>query len=98
MKQNDKIKPKVGFFLRLKFAYHAFTLQDFEHVFPYQYHCNLISGVDCDNIRRSSKCKNPGVVALANPSIVVKINESNWFYHVCGDCAKKYEGSMHGEE
>lgn len=69
--------------------------------FPYHVHCDLrkdMGRIDCDNIRRKSKCTNEGKVALANPYIEIRINESEHFYHVCNECAKKYIGQMDGEE
>jgi len=89
---------KAGLFLRLKFAWKAFMMQNYKHTFPYQYHCNLVSNAGvCDNNRRESKCENMAKVALANPSFVIELKEAEWFYHVCQGCAKKYIGSLDGE-
>ena len=90
---------KVSFLLRLKFAWYAFTMQKLYHVFPYEYHCDLRKDWehDCDNKRRSSKCQNAGKVALKNPAFKIEIVEADHWYHVCDECAKKYIGTVDGE-
>lgn len=89
---------KVSFLLRLKFAWYAFMMKKYEHVFPYEYHCDLRKDWqhECDNIRRVSQCKNEGKVALANPVFEIRFDEHG-YYHVCDKCAKKYIGTVEGE-
>jgi hypothetical protein len=92
---------KISPLQRLKFAFNAFMLKKTTIYFPYQYHCDLrkdMGRLKCDNIRRKSNCQNEGKIVLANPSIEICINESEHFYHICEECAKKYIGQMDGEE
>ena len=90
---------KVPFLLRLKFAWYAFQMKNFEYQFPYQRHCSLNPSAGlCDNNRRKSNCNNKAKVALANPRLRIEIEEATWFYHVCEDCANKYINSMGGEQ
>lgn len=91
---------RISFFNRLKFAWYAFHLMEIEIYFPYKKHCDLRTDytMECDNKRRSSKCKNNGTVALANPTIKIEKREADHFYHVCDECANKYIGTYDGEE
>lgn len=86
-----KTKVKVSFLLRLKFAYKAFRMKNYNHYFTYRYHCKLIpdAGV-CDNNRRSSGCTNEAEICLMNPFFKIKLEETEHCYHVCTSCAEKY--------
>lgn len=97
--KKKKNKVKAGFLLRLKFAWKAFIMKDFEYIFPYKYYCNLRHDApECDNNRRISKCNNQAKVALMNPFMKISLEPSAHTYHVCNECAKKYIGTHWGED
>jgi hypothetical protein len=92
----------MNFLQRLQLAWKILTRKPFRlevELQPYHYYCKLrtdIGRTDCDNIRRKSKCKNGGKIALARTTLEVKIDEGD-YYHVCEQCAAKYIGT-NGED
>ncbi|MCK4661332.1 MAG: hypothetical protein KAT68_00590 [Bacteroidales bacterium] len=95
MEESQKsLRKKIGLKQRIILAYKAFMIENYRFQLPYQYYCKLaFKAYECDNNRRKSKCNNQAKVALANPFVEIKIEESEHFYHVCLECSKKYIGT-----
>lgn len=82
----------VNFKTRFFLAYKAFMLQPVEAVEtePMKTTFYLRRGSDCDNIRRSTKCKNEATRCVQGKYISIKISETS-SYHVCDACAEQAE-------
>ena len=87
--------------IRLKIAWKVFWLIPFEIQYkPFHYHCDLHKGSNsiCDNQNadywgdKIHKCNNKATIALAESVLEFTARETN-YYHVCSDCAKKFNKS-----